>query len=246
MVDAPLTLPMNMLAPDFTPAMLVAALDVLPAQIADVTANSREARRGAAFLAYRGAVRDGRDFIPDAIARGVSVVLYDPENFAWNSDWKVPCLAIPNLKSHASHIAGHVYEHPGDALWMSGVTGTNGKTSVAQWIAQGLQQAGRKSAVLGTIGNGMVGHLAPSDTTTLDAVVLQRHLRDYAKLGQRCTLSRRTWLSPWAIILIAWHALYSTRIIKTTIAGLLKAVSFLQPHRTNWIPIKSLGTSAFN
>ena len=182
MIDAPL-MPMNMLLPNFTLTNLATALDSLPAQIVDVTANSREARPGAAFLAYRGGVRDGRDFIADAISRGVSVVLYDPENFDWNADWKVPCLAVPNLKAHASHIAGHIYGHPADALWMTGVTGTNGKTSVAQWIAQGLQQANRKSAVLGTIGNGMVGHLQPSDTTTLDAVVLQRHLRDYAKLG---------------------------------------------------------------
>jgi UDP-N-acetylmuramoyl-L-alanyl-D-glutamate--2,6-diaminopimelate ligase len=66
---------------------------------------------------------------------------------------------------------------------MTGVTGTNGKTSVAQWIAQGLDRAGKKSAVLGTIGNGMVGHLESSETTTPDAVVLQRRLREYVKLG---------------------------------------------------------------
>ncbi len=187
MTGAPLTHSAKLLVPDFTSPDLAAALAALPAQIADVTASSREARRGSGFLAYRGATRDGRDFIPDAIARGVSAVLYDPENFAWNGDWKVPCLAVPNLKAHASQIAGHIYGHPADVLWMTGVTGTNGKTSVAQWIAQGLESAGRKSAVLGTIGNGLVGkdrgQLEPSDTTTPDAVVLQRRLHDYVKLG---------------------------------------------------------------
>ena len=183
MMAAPTTHSPIMLASSFTPTALANALAALPAQIVDVTANSREAKRGAAFLAYRGAVRDGRDFIVDAIARGVSAVLYDPENFTWNDDWKVPSLAVPALKIHASKIAGHIYGNPSDALWMTGVTGTNGKTSVAQWVAQGLERAGKKSAVLGTIGNGMVGHLESSETTTPDAVTLQRSLREYLKQG---------------------------------------------------------------
>ena len=183
MVAAPPMSAAKILPPDFTSVELAVALAALPALIVDVTANSREARRGAAFLAYPGAARDGRDFINDAIARGVSAVLYDPEKFAWNGDWKVPSLAVPNLKSRASQIAGNIYGHPSDALWMTGVTGTNGKTSVAQWVALGLERAGRKSAVLGTIGNGMVGHLQPAETTTPDAVALQRLLRDYVKQG---------------------------------------------------------------
>ena len=180
---APLMHSTNMLAANFTAIELANALSALPTQILDVTASSREAKRGAAFLAYRGAARDGRDFIVDAIARGVSVVLYDPENFTWNDGWKVPSLAVPALKIHASKIAGLIYGNPSDALWMTGVTGTNGKTSVAQWVAQGLERAGKKSAVLGTIGNGMVGHLELSETTTPDAVALQRSLRDYLKQG---------------------------------------------------------------
>ena len=183
MVEAPPMSTAKILRPDFTAVEFAAALVALPAQIVDVTANSREARRGAAFLAYPGAARDGRDFINDAIARIVSAVLYDPEKFVWNTEWKVPSLAIPNLKSRASQIAGHVYGNPSDALWMAGITGTNGKTSVAQWVALGLERAGRKSAVLGTIGNGMVGHLQPAETTTPDAAALQRMLREYVKQG---------------------------------------------------------------
>jgi UDP-N-acetylmuramoyl-L-alanyl-D-glutamate--2,6-diaminopimelate ligase len=183
MIDAPLTPDVSVLTADFTSQALNAALAALPAKMDEVTANSREVRRGAAFLAYRGAARDGRDFINDAITRGASAVLYDPENFTWNNDWKVPSLAVPNLKRHASQIAGQIYGDPSGALWMLGVTGTNGKTSVAQWIAQGFELAGKRSAVLGTIGNGMVGQLELSETTTPDAVALQRHLRDYVRQG---------------------------------------------------------------
>ena len=168
---------------NFSEVQLANALATLPAPVDEVTSNSREARRGVAFLAYPGAARDGRDFISDAVMRGASAVLFDAKDFTWHADWKVPHLGVPDLKAHASQIAGHVYGHPAEALWMTGVTGTNGKTSVSQWIAQGLELAGRKSAVIGTIGNGLVGNLQPSDTTTPDAVALQRTLRDFLRAG---------------------------------------------------------------
>ncbi len=171
------------LAADFSEVQLANALASLPAPVDEVTSSSREARRGAAFLAYPGATRDGRDFIADAVLRGASAVLFEAKGFTWNADWKVPHLGVPDLKAHASQIAGHVYGHPAEALWMTGVTGTNGKTSVSQWIAKGLELAGRKSAVIGTIGNGLVGHLQPADNTTPDAVALQRMLREYLRAG---------------------------------------------------------------
>jgi UDP-N-acetylmuramoyl-L-alanyl-D-glutamate--2,6-diaminopimelate ligase len=162
---------------------LLAAIDQLPAQINNATASSREARQGFAFVAYPGAVHDGRNFISDAIMRGVSAVIYDADHFEWKPEWKVPHIAAINLKSHASAIGAHVYGNPSRALWMVGVTGTNGKTTVSQWVAQALQRAGRISAVLGTIGNGLVGALTPSDNTTPDAVVLQRTLRELVDAG---------------------------------------------------------------
>ena len=173
----------GILEENFTEVQLANALASLPVPVQEVTASSREARRGAAFLAYPGATRDGRDFIEDAMTRGASAVLFEAKNFNWNPHWKVPHLGVPDLKVHASQIAGHVYGHPAEALWMTGVTGTNGKTSVSQWIAQGMALAGKKSAVIGTIGNGLVGQLEPSDNTTPDAVALQRMLRDYLRVG---------------------------------------------------------------
>ena len=168
---------------DFSEVQLANALAAMPVHIEDVTASSRDARRGFVFLAYPGAARDGREFIADAIARGVSAVLFDPHAFVWDTNWKVPHLGVPDLKAHASQISGHVYGHPAEALWMIGVTGTNGKTSVALWIAQALQSIGRQTAVIGTIGHGRVGELKPTDNTTPDAVTLQRILRDYTRDG---------------------------------------------------------------
>jgi UDP-N-acetylmuramoyl-L-alanyl-D-glutamate--2,6-diaminopimelate ligase len=164
-------------------ADVLRAIEALPVQIEHVTASSRDARRGALFLAYPGAARDGRSYIEDAIARGVSAIAYEADDFEWNAAWKVPHFAVKGLKNFASAIGGHVYADPSSTLWMVGVTGTNGKTSVSQWVAEALQLAGRRTAVLGTIGNGLVGALSPSDNTTPDALVLQRALRNYVDEG---------------------------------------------------------------
>jgi UDP-N-acetylmuramoyl-L-alanyl-D-glutamate--2,6-diaminopimelate ligase len=177
------------LPPDFTPVQLANALAAMPVHLKDVTASSKEARAGFAFLAYPGATRDGRSFIADAIARGVSAVLFDPKDFAWQDEWRVPHLGVPDLKAHASQIAGHIHGHPAEDLWMVGVTGTNGKTSVSQWVALGLVMAGRSAGVIGTIGQGRAGALMPTDNTTPDAVSLQRTLRDFVREGlSSCTM----------------------------------------------------------
>lgn len=161
------------------------AIDALPCRVTHVTASSREVRVGSLFLAYPGSVRDGRQFINEAIARGATALLMEsPDaNYPLQADWKLPLVTAKNLKSMASVIGAHIYQQPADALWMIGVTGTNGKTSVSQWIAQALDAAGRRSAVLGTIGNGLVGALADSDNTTPDALLLQRLLREYVDSG---------------------------------------------------------------
>jgi UDP-N-acetylmuramoyl-L-alanyl-D-glutamate--2,6-diaminopimelate ligase len=163
---------------------VIHAIDHLPVRIEHATASSRDARTGAVFLAYPGAARDGRAFIGDAVSRGVSAVIYEAgDSFVWDDAWRVPRIAVRDLKPLASAIGAHVYGHPSNDLWMVGVTGTNGKTSVSQWISQALDAAGRRCAVLGTIGNGLVGQLATSDNTTPDALVLQRYLREFVAAG---------------------------------------------------------------
>jgi UDP-N-acetylmuramyl-tripeptide synthetase len=68
---------------------------------------------------------------------------------------------------------------------MVGVTGTNGKTSVSQWIASACEALGRRSAVIGTLGNGLVGERVEAKNTTPDPIVLQRLLADYLRRGAR-------------------------------------------------------------
>ncbi|HSN19059.1 MAG TPA: UDP-N-acetylmuramoyl-L-alanyl-D-glutamate--2,6-diaminopimelate ligase [Usitatibacter sp.] len=171
---------------DFLEARAVVdRLEALGVPLADLTADSRAVKLGSVFVAYPGTVRDGRAFIGEAVARGAAAVLWESEGFGWDGRWRVPNIPIPHLRSRISAIAGEVYGNPSDALWMAGVTGTNGKTSVSQWIAAAFDKLGRRAAVLGTLGNGLVGERTEARNTTPDAIVLQRLLADYLRRGAR-------------------------------------------------------------
>ena len=148
-----------------------------------ITSDSRDVRTGDAFAAYPGTHRDGRAFIGDAIARGAGAVFWDPQGFNWDHAWQLPHVPLENLKQRLGAIADVVYGHPSRELWMVGITGTNGKTSCAHWIAAGLQAAGRRTAVLGTLGNGMLGALRPTVNTTPDVALLHEMLADFRRAG---------------------------------------------------------------
>ena len=151
--------------------------------LAGITADSRRVAPQVAFAAYPGAQRDGRTFIADAIARGAAAIVYDPRDFAWTPQWALPHAPVDSLRSNIGPIASAVYRHPSRALWMVGVTGTNGKTSCAYWTAQAFGRLGRRSALMGTLGNGFIGAIEPSPNTTPDACLLHELLAHWLADG---------------------------------------------------------------
>ncbi|HEX4331166.1 MAG TPA: UDP-N-acetylmuramoyl-L-alanyl-D-glutamate--2,6-diaminopimelate ligase [Usitatibacter sp.] len=166
-------------------AALLDRLAQLGVPLADLTADSRAVKLGSIFVAYPGTAQDGRAFISEAIARGAAAVIWERQGFTWDERWDVPNLGVEGLRLRVSEIAGQVYGNPSETLWMAGVTGTNGKTSVSQWIAAALDAVGRRSAVIGTLGNGLVGERAEAKNTTPDPIVLQRLLAEYLRRGAR-------------------------------------------------------------
>jgi UDP-N-acetylmuramoyl-L-alanyl-D-glutamate--2,6-diaminopimelate ligase len=164
---------------------LLERLAQLGVPLTDLTADSRAVKVGSVFVAYPGTVMDGRGFIAEALARGAAAVIWERHGFTWDERWEVPNLGIENLRNRVSEIAGQVYGNPSDSLWMAGVTGTNGKTSVSQWLAAALDSLGRRAAVIGTLGNGLVGERTEARNTTPDPIVLQRLLADYLRRGAR-------------------------------------------------------------
>ncbi len=146
-------------------------------------ADSRKVQQGDVFAAYPGDESDGRDYIPQAIAAGAHAVLWDSDSFDWNTGWEVPNLGIAGLRLEIGEIASQICGEPSKHLWTVGVTGTNGKTSCSHWIAGCLAATGRKTALIGTLGNGFPDALTPSANTTPDAVTLHGLLREYLDQG---------------------------------------------------------------
>jgi len=158
----------------------LAAQQVNPSSI---TTDSRRAQGGSLFLAYPGERADGRGFIAQAVAQGTSAVMWEQQGFEWNAAWDVPNLPVNDLQKQAGAIADEFYAHPSRSLWMIGVTGTNGKTSCSHWLGQALTQLGRRTAIVGTLGNGFPGALAEAINTTPDPILLHGMLADYLAHG---------------------------------------------------------------
>lgn len=158
-------------------------LQKLGVPVSRVVADSRKVAAGDLFLACMGEYQDGRNFIPQAIAAGAAAVLWEQDDFSWNPAWQVPHLAVPGLRWLAGPIAAHVLGDPSRHMPVIGVTGTNGKTSITHWLAQALSDTGRRTAVIGTVGNGFWGALEGSTHTTPDPVSLQEKLAAYRTAG---------------------------------------------------------------
>ena len=158
-------------------------LERLGVRVQALTSDSRRAGPGTVFAAYPGEARDGRDFIPQAVAQRADGVLWEADHYQWDPALGVPNAGVPQLKERIGEIAAHVYGEPSRALRMVGVTGTNGKTSVALWTAQAFGALGHRTAVIGTVGNGFPDALTPARNTTPDAIELQQRLAGYRAQG---------------------------------------------------------------
>ncbi len=156
----------------------------------DLHLDSRRLKRGDVFIALRGNAADGREYLAAAAARGAVAALIDADG--WNEQKSVsatralPVRPVSDLRRALGPLAAEFYRHPSEHLLSIGVTGTNGKTSSTQWIAQLLTRAGRRCAVIGTIGVGFADEpLAESSLTTPDPVSLQREVRALLDAGAR-------------------------------------------------------------
>lgn len=139
-----------------------------------VTCDSRRVRPGYIFFALRGCLADGNFFAADAAARGAAAIVTDRP--AGLPELGVPVIAVPNARQALAECAAHFYRHPSRSLALTGVTGTNGKTTVAAMIEHIFRLAGRRTGLIGTVGVSIGAASFPSVLTTPDAVSLQEYL----------------------------------------------------------------------
>lgn len=168
-----------------------------------VQLDSRAIEPGDLFLAMKGLRFDGHGFIDSAIACGaVAVAAEQPV-----ANCSVPLVIAKDLSQRASLIASRVYGEPSKTLDCVCVTGTNGKTSVAHFVSQLARLLGTKAAFLGTTGWGLADRpLNTAELTTVDAVTLQRRLRELVDAGANI-----------AALEVSSHALHQHRVDGLTV-----------------------------
>lgn len=154
-------------------------------EIVGLQNDSRHVKPGDVFIAYPGAVTDGRTYVAQAISNGAVAILYEPNEctIPWVTPLGMPCYPISELSSQLAPLACRYYDNPSESLSVTGVTGTNGKTTIAYQLTQAHQLLGKRSAYIGTIGEGEIGQFKPLMNTTPDALCLQRMLHQYYLQG---------------------------------------------------------------
>lgn len=152
-----------------------------------ITADSRRIQPGSIFAAWPGYASDGRRYIDAAFAAGAAAVLYEnSDGYSLASEGRA-LIAVSHLRELAGHLAHEIYRRPSEALWLAGVTGTNGKTTVSQWLARALDELGCRCGIVGTLGCGFADQLSASANTTPDALDLHRMLDGFRVAGARAT-----------------------------------------------------------
>jgi len=164
--------------------------------VTDLVSDSRDVGPGSAFVALAGKRSHGLDFAADALALGAVIVLYEPPAPA--GPVPEPKLEIADLSTRLGELGRRFYGSAEPEAGLIGVTGTNGKSTVAWLVAQALTALGRPCGYLGTIGQGLPGALKTRRLTTPDCLTLHREL---AGLG-----------TDFAAVEVSSHALAQDRI----------------------------------
>ena len=156
----------------------------------ELRTDSRLVQAGDGFIAWPGAATDGRRYLAQALAQGASACLMEESALApWLDALQDPdqdaLACMPDLKAQTAWVADAYYEHPSQALKVLAVTGTNGKTSTAWWLAQALSSPvlQQSCGLVGTLGVGRLPDLVSTGMTTPDPVLLQRQFQQFAGDG---------------------------------------------------------------
>ena len=148
-----------------------------------LSADSRKLAPGDGFIAWPGAATDGRKYVNAVLGAGAAACLVEHEDaqaYGFSDD---RVATYEGLKAATGPIAAAYFGVPSEQLQVVAITGTNGKTSTAWWLAQALDRLGRKCGVVGTLGVGQLGAMVFNGLTTPDPVLLQQQLKRFVDEG---------------------------------------------------------------
>lgn len=166
------------------------ACEYLPEiEVKGLSLDSRLIEQGYVFVALEGQLDHGLAYAEAAVNRGAVAVICDAKFDQYCQQIlsklmsRIICVPVRDLQSKLGEIANQFYAAPSEKMFISGITGTDGKTSVSHFIAQAMNQAYGASAVVGTIGNGLINKLTESSHTTPDVINLHKMLADFIQQG---------------------------------------------------------------
>ena len=177
--------------------------------ITGLSLDSREVKENYLFIAIKGETVNGIEFINNAIEKGAAAVLWEADatvdaiKINWRkttSDINVPIIAIENLSQLTGEFADCFYGNPSEQISVCGITGTNGKTSCADFIAQ-MMSVDAPCGVMGTLGSGLYPELKETGFTTPDAITCHQWLADIKSNNAK-----------FAVMEVSSHALIQGRV----------------------------------
>ncbi len=181
----------------------------------ELRTDSRQVKPGDAFIAWPGAATDGRQYLSQALNQGATACLMEQQGHeSWfeaaqiQPTFQSRLACMQGLKAQTGWVADAYYDQPSQALSVLAVTGTNGKTSTAWWLAQALssQVLSFDCGLVGTLGVGRLPNLVSTGMTTPDPVLLQRQFNLFVQDGMtHCAIEASS-------IGLAEHRLDGTRI----------------------------------
>lgn len=151
--------------------------------VSAISQDSRTVSDQCLFVARSGLQHRGVDFVEQAVNQGAVAVLLDSTELHECPELSVPVIAVPDLHQNIGLVAARFYDNPSKKMKVIGITGTNGKTSCAHFIAQAMNFLNVKTAIVGTVGNGFPHNLKAATHTTPDAIGLQKLLFDLLAEG---------------------------------------------------------------
>ncbi|MCZ8168162.1 UDP-N-acetylmuramoylalanyl-D-glutamate--2,6-diaminopimelate ligase [Flavobacterium fontis] len=149
--------------------------------VAKIEFDSRKVTSGDVFVALRGTLANGHDFIEKAITLGAVAVVCDtlPETLLP----QITYIQVADTNTALAWMANNFYDNPSTKLQLVGVTGTNGKTTIATLLYQLFKKAGFKVGLLSTVKVMVDTHEFPATHTTPDSLTINRYLAEMAEVG---------------------------------------------------------------
>jgi UDP-N-acetylmuramoyl-L-alanyl-D-glutamate--2,6-diaminopimelate ligase len=175
-------------------------------EISGIASDSRMVQPGSLFVAVHGLQTDGHNYIDKAVASGAVAVVVSRMPEVSKDD--ITYVLVNDTSAALARVAANFYDNPSDKFKVVGVTGTNGKTTIATLLHSLFQNAGHKSGLISTILNKIGDEVFPSQYTTPDAIALNRLFAEMVELG-----------CEYCFMEVSSHAVHQKRVDAVNFAG---------------------------